>query len=122
MRRPARDPGRPGADSGSPDGGEVGEAGFVERVLEVIESIPSGEVLTYGDVAAIVGSRGARAVGQVLARYGSGLPWWRVVKADGSLLKGYEAEALDHYEREGVPLRSVNGRRQVDVRAGRWQP
>jgi hypothetical protein len=44
------------------------------------------------------------------------------VHADGSLLQGYEAEALDHYEQEGVPLRSVNGRRQVDVRAARWQP
>ena len=36
-------------------------AGFVEAVLAVVDDIPPGCVATYGDIAAILGSRGARA-------------------------------------------------------------
>jgi alkylated DNA nucleotide flippase Atl1 len=102
-----------------PDGGDPGPPDFVEAVIRVIEAIPEGEVLTYGDVAALVGSRAARAVGRVLARYGEPLPWWRVVRSDGTFLRGFEAAALEHYEQEGTPLRSVNGARRVDLRAAR---
>ena len=35
---------------------------FTDRVLEVVAEIPSGRVMTYGDVAAVFGRRGARAV------------------------------------------------------------
>ncbi|RXZ45755.1 MGMT family protein, partial [Agromyces binzhouensis] len=55
--------------------------GFVDAVLAVVSDIPPGTVMTYGDVAATLGSRGARAVGQVMARYGGDVPWWRVVRA-----------------------------------------
>ena len=45
-----------------------------EEVLEVVDQIPEGKVLTYGDVAELVGSRGARFVGNVMSRYGSDVP------------------------------------------------
>jgi alkylated DNA nucleotide flippase Atl1 len=48
-----------------------------EEVLEIVDQIPEGKVLTYGDVAELVGSRGARFVGNVMSRYGSDVPWWR---------------------------------------------
>ncbi|NUT59201.1 MAG: DNA-binding protein, partial [Agromyces sp.] len=35
--------------------------GFVEAVLAIVDDIPPGCVATYGDVAAVLGSRGARA-------------------------------------------------------------
>ena len=79
-------------------------AGFVEAVLAVVDDIPRGCVATYGDVAAILGSRGARAVGQVMARYGSDVPWWRVVRAGGRPPAGHAASARPHNEAEGTPL------------------
>ncbi|MGC8474583.1 MAG: MGMT family protein [Candidatus Dormibacteria bacterium] len=56
--------------------------------------------MTYGDVARLAGRPGAaRAVGMVLAR-SSGLPWWRVVTANGRLVPGLEAEQASRLERE----------------------
>ncbi len=60
-----------------------GGTDFVSRVLEAVDAIPPGRVMTYGDVAAAIGSRAARGVGQVMAYYGSDVPWWRVVRASG---------------------------------------
>ena len=77
---------------------------FVSRVVEVVESIPPGRVMTYGDVAAAIGSRAARAVGSVMAHYGSELPWWRVVRASGHPAADHEAAALEHFRAEGTPL------------------
>jgi alkylated DNA nucleotide flippase Atl1 len=60
--------------------------------------------MTYGDVAASLGSRAARMVGQVMAYYGSSVPWWRVVRASGHPPSGHEHIALEHYRAEGTPL------------------
>ncbi|PJJ61890.1 MGMT family protein [Compostimonas suwonensis] len=96
---------------------------FVGRVLEVVDSIPEGQVLSYGDVAAFLGSRGARVVGQVMARYGSEVPWWRVIRSSGQPPVGHEASARPHYEREGTPLVvGADGAYRVNIRAARWRP
>ena len=63
---------------------------FAEHVLEIVRAIPPGRVMTYGDVAAVLGSRGARAVGAVMARGGAEVPWWRVVRAGGLAPRGHE--------------------------------
>lgn len=99
-------------------------AGFVEAVLAVVDDIPPGRVATYGDVAAVLGSRGARAVGQVMARYGSDVPWWRVVRAGGRPPSGHARSARPHYEAEGTPLVSTtddDGYRIV-LASCRWRP
>lgn len=61
--------------------------------------MPPGYVTTYGDL-----SPGApRLAGRVLSRTHADVPWWRVVRSDGSLAKG-----MDQRERlldEGVPFR-----------------
>ncbi|MEU5048373.1 MGMT family protein [Streptomyces sp. NPDC021096] len=80
---------------------------YAERVLAVAELIPPGRVMTYGDVAEWLGEGGPRQVGRVMALYGGAVPWWRVVRADGVLLAGHELRALDHYRREGTPLRQA---------------
>ncbi|MCZ2814448.1 MGMT family protein [Modestobacter sp. VKM Ac-2979] len=54
------------------------------RVLSTVSSIPSGHVMTCGDLAEAAGT-GARAVGQVLRNGGHDVPWWRVVDATGRL-------------------------------------
>jgi methylated-DNA-protein-cysteine methyltransferase-like protein len=72
-----------------------------------VRAIPVGFVRSYGDV-----SPGApRFAGAVLATCDDpGLPWWRVVRADGSLAKGARQRRL--LEAEGVPFRGA----RVDIR------
>jgi alkylated DNA nucleotide flippase Atl1 len=79
-----------------------------EEILARVRAIPEGFVCTYGDI-----SPGApRHAGAVLRRAsGSGAPWWRVVRADGSLAVGAEQERL--LRAEGVPFRG--GRVELDV-------
>lgn len=96
---------------------------FASRVLDVAESIPSGRVMSYGDIADYVGEGGPRQVGRVMALWGGGVPWWRVVHADGSLLAGHEREALRHYRLEGTPMRPGHDGEpgRLDMRRARWQ-
>ncbi len=72
------------------------------EVLERVRAIPAGFVRTYGDV-----SPGApRFAGSVLfAADEPDLPWWRVVRADGSLAKGDRQRTL--LVAEGVPFRGA---------------
>ena len=92
---------------------------FVSRVLDVVGSIPEGRVMTYGDVAAAVGSRAARAVGTVMAHYGSDVAWWRVIRASGHPAVDHESRALEHFRAEGTPLRWSGGAYRVDLEAAR---
>jgi alkylated DNA nucleotide flippase Atl1 len=93
-------------------------------VLDVVDSIPPGQVLAYGDVAALLGSRAARAVGSIMRMYGTGHPWWRVVRSGGLPPRGHEATALVEYEREGTPLRGLSREPgyAIDYASARWQP
>ena len=88
--------------------------GFEERVIAVLRRLRSGDVATYGEIAAEVGSPGAaRAVGNVLARV-DGLPWWRVVTADGRLVPGQEREHARRLRAEGVQV--SKGRARISGR------
>jgi alkylated DNA nucleotide flippase Atl1 len=78
---------------------------YVEQVLTAVESIPPGRACAYSDLAELVGRGGPRQVGQVMARYGAGVPWWRVVRADGRPARGLEEQALTRLRAEGTPLR-----------------
>ena len=79
-------------------------------VLERVRATPPGFVRTYGDV-----SPGApRFAGTVLfACDDPDVPWFRIVRADGSLAKGSRQRRL--LEEEGVPFRGE----KVDMRAAR---
>nr|WP_251061360.1 MGMT family protein [Streptomyces sp. ISL-100] len=109
--------------SPEPDVSAVPE--YAERVLEVAEMIPPGRVMTYGDVAEWLEEGGPRQVGRVMALYGGGAPWWRVVRSDGVLLPGHELRALDHYRAEGTPLRTASRQSgthlpRLDMKQARW--
>lgn len=98
---------------------------YAERVLEVVELIPPGRVMTYGDIAEWLGDGGPRQVGRVLALYGGAVPWWRVVRADGTLLPGHEQRALPRYRTEGTPLREAPRAAEghmprLDMKRARW--
>ncbi len=103
-----------------PGPAELGD--FASRVLDVAESIPAGRVMSYGDIAEYLGEGGPRQVGRVMALWGGGVAWWRVVHADGSLLAGHERAALAHYQAEGTPMRrGPDGRPgRLDMRRARW--
>lgn len=92
---------------------------FAEAVLCLVESIPTGRVMSYGSVAAAIGERGPRQVARVMARDGGGVPWWRVVHADGS--PHAPATAHEAYAQEGTPLRD-GGRVRVDMSKAAWSP
>jgi alkylated DNA nucleotide flippase Atl1 len=70
--------------------------GFAERVLDVVERIPPGRVMAYGDIAEYLGEGGPRQVGHVMALWGGGVPWWRVTRADGSLSPSHVDRARPH--------------------------
>ena len=95
---------------------------YASRVLDVAESIPPGRVMSYGDIAEYLAEGGPRQVGRVMALWGGGVPWWRVVHSDGRLLVGHEREAVGHYRREGTPLRGSAARQQhrLDMSKARW--
>ena len=60
---------------------------FNQRVWALTARIPAGKVVTYADLAAALGSKGYRAVGNALNRnpYAPAVPCHRVVGSDGSL-------------------------------------
>ena len=91
---------------------------YVEAVLAVAESIPSGRVMSYGDIAEYVGAGGPRQVGRVMSEYGGGVPWWRVIRTDGRPPPCHDGEALDLLRSEGTPMRPGGDR--VDMRLARW--
>ena len=92
---------------------------YVDRVLTVVESVPRGRVTTYGAIADHVGHGGPRLVGRVLSGYGGPVPWWRVVRADGSRPASHEHGARPHYLEEGTPLRPSGA---VDMVRAFWEP
>jgi alkylated DNA nucleotide flippase Atl1 len=91
---------------------------YVELVLSLVESVPRGRVTTYGAIAAAVGG-GPRQVGSVMSRHGGPVPWWRVIRADGSLPPSHESGARHHYLDEGTPLRPSGA---VDMTRAFWEP
>jgi methylated-DNA-protein-cysteine methyltransferase-like protein len=84
-----------------------------EVILERVRAIPEGFVRTYGDVC----PGAPRRAGAALRAAGdAGLPWHRVVRADGSLAKGARQRA--RLEEEGVPFRGD----RVAMAQARWVP
>ena len=68
---------------------------FTECVIQLIQQIPPGNVMTYGQVAKLAGSpRGARQVVRILHSSSEKhqLPWHRVVNAKGEI--GFKDEEM----------------------------
>jgi alkylated DNA nucleotide flippase Atl1 len=103
---------------------------YLESVLDLVEQIPAGRAMTYGTIAEVVADRvvasggtargGPRQVGQVLARAGSGVPWWRVVNAAGRPPAHATSRALELLGAEGTPLTADGAR--VALRRAIWFP
>lgn len=86
---------------------------FQQQLFQTLEEVPEGKVVSYGQLADLVGSPGAsRAVGSAMKKdVAADYPCWRVVGADGSLhpsAVGDEDEQRRRLEEEGVPFVDEN--------------
>ena len=92
---------------------------FFNQVYDVVERIPYGRVVSYGQIARILGRpRAARVVGWAMRRCPEHLPWQRVVMADGAVTGGIYADIRRALlESEGVVFLK-DGR--VDMKAFLW--
>ncbi len=103
---------------------------FFETVWKIVRQIPAGKVSTYGQVAGFIpcpagvtpqdfAANRARWVGNAMAASPQGVPWQRVINAQGkiSIRKGAETQrAL--LEAEGVVF---DARERVDLARFGWE-
>lgn len=88
-----------------------------QAVARAVKAIPKGQTAGYALIALLAGKPGAsRAVVRALHELDD-VPWWRVIKSDGSVAKEMLAKQGPKLKREGVAL---TGRR-VDAKH-RWRP
>lgn len=92
---------------------------FFAQVYDIVAQIPAGRVISYGQVASLLGNpRAARSVGWALSACPEDLPWQRVVMADGTITGGPWAELRrELLVKEGVAF-LPDGR--VDMKTCRW--
>ena len=92
----------------------------VEAIYEVMEHIPKGKVVSYGEIATLIGwPNMSRHVGSAMrGAYQKGLPCHRVVFADGRLVQGW-AEQSELLKAEGVIMKTD---RRVDMETSAWRP
>ena len=97
---------------------------FFRRVYRKVREVPRGRVATYGQIASLLGSpRAARTVGWALQALddGSGVPWHRVVDAQGRIRVGTRGGAsvlqVRLLRREGV---AVDAEGTVDLGRFLW--
>lgn len=96
---------------------------FKAAVERLVRLIPRGRVMTYGQIAALLGMpRGAQAVGWT-AHYGEAeVPWQRVVNRHGRVAPGWPGGMTAHaavLRSEGVP---VDDQWRVELSAHQWFP
>jgi alkylated DNA nucleotide flippase Atl1 len=91
---------------------------YASEVLDVVAQIPSGKVLTYGDVAELIGRGSGRAVGAVMSKHGHEVAWHRVVLSSGYPNPASPVAALTLLKAEHTPL--ARGGERVDLASARW--
>jgi methylated-DNA-protein-cysteine methyltransferase-like protein len=88
---------------------------FQRAVVVAVARLQPGDLVTYGDVAEEIGRpHSAQAVANVL-RAAPGIPWWRVLPADGRLYCSHAPVQGPLLEAEG---HVVDEERRVQVRQG----
>lgn len=98
---------------------------YKEKFWQVIGQVPSGYVVTYGQVAELAGlQRMARAVGRTLSQLpeDTKLPWHRVINAQGKISFPVDSERYqtqkERLEQEGISF--INGK--IKLATYQWQP
>ncbi len=82
---------------------------FQRKVAEVVDRIPLGTVLGYGEVAMLAGRPGgARAVVRALQSAAlRELPWWRVVRSDRTLAEQVAPDQARLLRAEGLTIEGL---------------
>ena len=80
----------------------------VEKVRDLVASIPPGRVSTYGDIADAAALSSPRIVGWIMRTDSSDLPWHRVIGASGRPAPHLATRQLESLRAEGVL--AVDGR------------
>lgn len=80
-------------------------------VRAVALTIPRGTVMTYGDIAFATGLH-PRQVGRIVGSISESIPWWRIIRADGTPASCHEGTAPALLAQEQVPFRG----NRVDLR------
>jgi len=104
------------AGLGTRPGATAPPTAYARLVLDAVDTIPAGKVLSYGDVAELTGRGTGRTVGTALAHHGREVPWWRVVQASGRPAEPHLQEALRLLVAEGCPVRGET----VVMAEARW--
>jgi methylated-DNA-protein-cysteine methyltransferase-like protein len=93
---------------------------FYEQIYGIVEQIPYGKVVSYSQIARMLGRpRAAREVGRAMRCCPDGLPWQRVVMKDGTITGGFYADMRRAIlETEDITF-LPDGR--VDMDLCRWQ-
>jgi alkylated DNA nucleotide flippase Atl1 len=82
----------------------------VAEVRALVASIPTGQVVAYGEIGRAVGI-GPRQAGRAVSLPDGDVPWWRVLYADGTPATCHGGQARALLEAEGVPFHGF----RVDV-------
>jgi methylated-DNA-protein-cysteine methyltransferase-like protein len=98
------------------------EGEFFKQVHKIVRKIPKGKVMTYGQIAKILGTRDARKVGWALhGNKDPKIPCHRVVNKEGKVATNYAFEGWEEQKRkllqEGVTFKSKMG---VDLKKHFW--
>lgn len=102
----------------------AGEPGYNERVFEIVRRIPVGNVMTYGQLAEILGEGyTARTVGFAMHAADDTVPWHRVINAQGACSTGRVLLPVNKQQRlleaEGIEF---DARDRCDLGRYRWTP
>jgi methylated-DNA-protein-cysteine methyltransferase-like protein len=102
----------------------VNEPGYNERVFRIVRRIPAGNVMTYGQIAEILGEGyTARTIGFVMHAADDTVPWHRVINAQGACSTGRVLLPLNKQQRmleaEGIEF---DARKRCDLGRYRWTP
>jgi methylated-DNA-protein-cysteine methyltransferase-like protein len=97
---------------------------YRERVFQIVRRIPPGRIMTYGQIALILGEGYTpRTVGFVMHSSGNKVPWHRVINSQGVcstnkiLLPADKQQRM--LEREGIKF---DKRGRCDLESYRWIP
>ena len=113
-----------GAGGRREDLAQANDADYRERVFQIVRRIPRGRVMTYGQLATLLGEGyTARTVGYVMHAADDTVPWQRVINAQGACSTGRVVLPPDLQQRmlesEGV---SFDARGRCDLEQYRWTP
>ena len=102
----------------------VNDKTYRERVYEIVRKIPAGKVMTYGQLAIILGEGyTARTVGYVMHGSDEDVPWQRVINSQGKCSTGRLTIPLnlqqELLEAEGVVF---NASGKCDLGHFQWFP